>query len=168
MPNSAFQKAAMLYQTILDTEPEVGKEANYQYCSFQVGLNAEPKKRDMELRLELRATDDTPLKNRTVVYWEIQPAKNPDAVRQIKEDLYKLGYTRVMKDPALSADDSFIVGDDSDYLFGGSPNVKFPPHTYRETGGFFSTASPVAGLLLGLALGPLLLGVLGLLRGSRR
>ncbi len=44
MPDSAFQKAAKLYQTILGTKPEAGKTENYQYYSFQVGLDTEPKK----------------------------------------------------------------------------------------------------------------------------
>ncbi len=167
-PDSAFRKAANLYQTTLETKPIVGEEKDYRYYSFQVGLNADPKKRDIELRLELRATDDTPLKNRTVVYWEIRPAKNAEAVKQIKEDLSKLGYDKQLDNPTLTAEDKFIVGDDSDYLFGGGPNVRFPPHIFREAESFFPIASPVAGLLIGLALGPLLLGALGLLRGSRR
>ncbi|TDN40048.1 hypothetical protein E4631_20660 [Hymenobacter sp. UV11] len=167
-PDSAYQKSAMLYRTVLGTEPKVGRTDNYQYYAFQVGSNAEPKKRDIELRLELRATDDTPLKNRTVIYWEIWPAKNPDATKQIKEDLSKLGYTRVLEDASLAAEGSFVVGDSSNYFFGGSPNVNFPPHFVEEREGFFATASPIAGLLLGLAVGPLVLGALGLLRGSRR
>ncbi len=120
------------------------------------------------MRLELRATNDSSLKNRTVIYWEIRPAKNAGAVKQIKEDLSKLGYDKPLDDPALAAADNFIVGDDSDYLFGGRPNVRFPPHFRKEREGFFAPASPVAGLLLGLALGPLLLGAWALLRGSRQ
>ncbi|MGI4740109.1 MAG: hypothetical protein ACRYG7_33480 [Janthinobacterium lividum] len=167
-PNSPFRKALNLYQSILCITPVAGRKDDYQYYSFPVGSAKDPKEKDIELRLELRATDDTPLKNRTVIYWEIKPAKDGAAIKEIKEELGKLGYNRVLDDSGFLMEDSFIVGDDSEYLFGGSPNVRFPPHLVEEKQGFFANASPVTGLLVGLALGPLLISALAIFRNSRR
>jgi hypothetical protein len=94
--------------------------------------------------------------------------KDNAALKELKEELSKLGYNRVLDDSSFLAEDSFIVGDDSEYLFGGSPNVRFPPHFVEEKQGFLANASPIAGLLIGLALGPLLLSALAIFRNSRR
>lgn len=112
------------------------------------------------MRLELRATDDSSLKNRTVIYWEIRPAKNAGAVKQIKEDLSKLGYDKPLDDPALAAEDNFIVGDDSDYLFGGSPNVRFPPH-FRKERRLFCSCQPGCRAVARAGVGAAFAGRLG-------
>jgi len=166
-PDSPFRKAVNLYQKLLSLSPLVSREEDYLHYSFPVGSAKNPDKKDIELRLELRATDDTPLKNRTVIYWEIKPNKDSAAVKLVKEELSKLGYNRVLDDAGSLVEDSFIVGDDSNYLFGGSPNVRFPPH-FMEEKGFLGNISPIAGLLVGLALGPLLLSALAIFRNSRR
>lgn len=162
-----YQKAVKLYTDLLPGSL-VSSEAGV-FSSFQVGSRKKIKKRDIELRLELHPGDTTPMKNRTIIYWAIEPRNNPEATKKVKDELKGLGYgTEEKDDHSLMDDGAFIVSDGSDNFFGGHPNPPFPPgavqvfmkrkHRFTVSGGL------LVGLLGGLALASLLPGVLGLRR----
>lgn len=126
--DSPFRRAVKLYSTILDQDSEKnGEEGDYKYYSFRVGSTPKPgEKKDIELRLELWKKDDTELKDRTVIYWEIFPHNDKPATEQIMKKLASLGYDNPVHELTPKSDDSFVMRDSSNYLFGGSPNPTFP------------------------------------------
>lgn len=93
---SPYQKAVKLYTTLLP-DSLVASEPGV-FSSFQVGSGINHKKRDIELRLELHPDDTTLMKDRTIIYWEIKPQNNMEAIKEIKSELKDLGYGREEKD----------------------------------------------------------------------
>lgn len=167
--DSPYQKAVRLYTDLLDSPPVTQSEV---FSSFQVGSDTEHKKKDIELRLELHPGDTTHMKNRTIIYWEIKPHKNAEAIKEIKGKLKSLGYGEEEKDDySLMDDGAFIMSDGSDNFFGGHPNPPFPPGTVlffmKRKHRFTVSGGLLVGLLGGLALASLLPGVLGLRRTGR-
>jgi len=72
------------------------------------------------MSLELYPDDTTLMKDRTIIYWEIKPQNNTEAIKEIKSELKDLGYGREEKDDHSLIDEAaFIVSDGSGNFFGG-------------------------------------------------
>lgn len=149
------------------------EKAGYHFYQFRVNQGGN-KDQDIELRLELRDTDATALQNRPIIYWQI----NHDEIDNIKDKLERLGY-KLLDEDAITASGKeakrFIAESPEGNLIAGHTNPPFPflkqklsrqrPKRATE---FVATVNPTVKLLASLALGPMLLGVVRLLRARNR
>ncbi|MVN76202.1 hypothetical protein GO988_07680 [Hymenobacter sp. HMF4947] len=151
-----YQNAINLYTALLGQKPI--KSQPGVFASFQVGSAARPRKRDIELRLELYKGDTTDLRGHTLIYWQIKPWNNQPAAEAIKVKLREFGY-KFEKDEgqSISGESRFLMTDSFDNFFGGHTTPPFPPGggrdaTFRKYKNYPLTNCfpPVGSLLLGI------------------
>ena len=171
-----YQNAINLYTVLLGQQPIECQPG--VFASFQVGSAAKPRKRDIELRLELHKGDTTDLRGHTLIYWQIKPWNNQPAAEAIKAKLRELGYKFENNDAqSVSGDKHFLMTDNFDNYFGGHTTPPFPPgggkdfkfrkHKNHPLNNCFSPiGSLLLGIVSGLVVAALLPSVLGLGRAA--
>jgi hypothetical protein len=164
-----YQNAIKVYTTLLGNGPVESQPG--VFASFQVGSARKPRKRDIELRLELYKGDTTDLRGHTLIYWQIKPWNSQPAAEAIKAKLRELDYKfENNESQAVSGDSRFLMTDSFDNFFGGHTTPPFPPGGGQN---FYSNKHKkncwlplLLGITGGLAVAYLLPSALGLRRAA--
>lgn len=157
-----FQVVTAFFQLLNESEglPTSEGNAGPEY-SFAVFSDKGKKKKDIELLLSLHERDLPELKNRTLVYWQVEgdiSTAHDEVLKLLNgKDLIPI---QTDKHNRFYATARSVVGDDSGNLVGLIINPPYPRHGSLRTKrrGLFRYLIPLASLLVGIALGPALLG----------
>jgi hypothetical protein len=128
--------------------------------SFPVGRKGGLRKQDMELYLVLQENDSPELQNRTIVYWEVAGRNLGD----VHQDLLNVpGFKEILPPAKLKSDQAgapeiSLLSDGSGKLLGLTINPLFPRFVEADKQGrqVVKYLLPLAGLVVGLLLGPVL------------